>query len=234
MGLYTHLQEAIAVNRARQGGYAVRSEGASVSLSALLIGLERAALPLARLLDRWARPFHQQGLPIGAADFVPMERLPPPGTPPGYRRVMDRAQHRLLIRRLRTYRWHLLRAVAARDWPAALQASLRLLDDLQAWEAAWQVHLAMSLHLTESIALSVQRAPRYAAQSDQATEGLSTALIGVQALPLPFAPALDRRAQRLHRIGVGILVNDLPAIAARLRTDPDPPAEAAVLRAPLA
>ena len=74
----SHLRDAIALNRVRASVYARMSMGKSRTVSGALILSETATLPLARWYDSRSRAYHDKGVPLLEALFVPMSGLPEP------------------------------------------------------------------------------------------------------------------------------------------------------------
>lgn len=71
-GLTAHLRDAIRLNRARRLHHARVGGPRAFALSTVLIYVERALLPVARVLDRQAAPFVEAGVPILVADLAPL------------------------------------------------------------------------------------------------------------------------------------------------------------------
>ena len=70
----------------------------------------------------------------------------------------------------------------------------------------------MVRHLLESIGLAAVNATRFAELSAGRTRCLSRNLLLFEAKGLRTAVTLDRRAQEVHALGFGIIVNDVPSI----------------------
>ena len=210
-GMAEHLRHAIAVNRHRSARYAVATDGRSAPLSAQLIGLERATLPIAMVLDRRAQPFNRRGIDVVVGDFVPMHPLPPWDQAPRWTGVSTAPARRDLRRTLR--------ALArdgrgmARDgrWMDLANHVAECLADLHTLEHEQAAHFAMTAHLLESIGFAARNADR-TTRADPDVQPLARDLMRVQLVGLRVAIALDLQAQHLHTLNVGILVNDVPAI----------------------
>jgi hypothetical protein len=208
-----HLCEAIALNTARRPVYAQATDGRSWWLSTWLISAEQATRPVARWLDRRARPYNAVGIGIVADDFASMDAVGSPSSPSAHRGRMSLWAAAVLQLRLRRYRRSIQRAAIRRNFSAIERRSARLLRKLHRAERTQGVHLAMTVHLVESIGFAAAHAPTYAAQSGGDTDGLARDLLLVQSVGLRLAIPTDRAAQRHHQDGVGILVHDVPAIA---------------------
>lgn len=207
-----HLADAIVVNRARKPIYAALTDGRSKRLSTALIWFERGSIPLAAWTDWRAKRFNARGIPIVKDDFVSMERIRAPETPPRYRRRASDAELATLRTLVAGYAADLGRTIAASDFDAAAAASHGALLEIERLEEAWQAHLCMSRHFVESIGLCALNAPRYAAASDGATVPLSRLLLSSQRFGLRFVAGFDRMAQEIHALGAGMLLNDVPDI----------------------
>ncbi|MCP4805375.1 MAG: hypothetical protein GY884_08505 [Proteobacteria bacterium] len=82
------------------------------------------------------------------------------------------------------------------------------LQDLETLESQHEAALAMSRHLVESVA----RAALQTSELDLAKDALARDLVVLQLAGLPLCVGLDRSAQRLHRRGLNILLDELPPI----------------------
>ena len=189
MSFCEHLLDAIRLNRARRPIYARQSRGRSWLLSNVLLGLEWATLPVAWAFERRATTATRKELLDRA--FVPVHGAPAPDAlrRGGPSRRQSRAARRVL------------RQVD----PARCHPALRALEDL---EDEHDAALAMSRHLVESIARTAHQAELLGLQDD----AFARDLVRLQLAGLPLGVPLDRLAQRLHRRGVRILVDDLPSI----------------------
>lgn len=209
-GFAEHLNEAIALNTEREPLYYDATDGRTVGLSQLLITSERSLLPTAEEFDARALEFHAEGIPIVAADFVPMSGVPAYDAPI--------AHHGFLSEEARTAASTALdplRTVDPAEFQEVADKAYQALLTLAEIEATYDVHLAMTKHLLESPALAALHAIDYAALSDGRTSQLSTDLISYQ-LELPMERDLgllvDAEANQYHMEGVGIIVNDVPHI----------------------
>lgn len=207
-----HLQEAVQLNRERRDIYDRLSGGRSRSLSNRLILLERLTLPVASYLDRQAKRFQDRGIPILQQDFVSMQGVRSPFAPPRWKGVASDSQAEAIQAWFSDYRKTLSRALERNDFEAIAEASYDLLGRLEEAETRTQVHWAMSKHLIESLGLAAMNASGYAARSEGETLRLSRNFLKVQSLGLLGSVSVDRKAQGLHQLGIGIVVNDVPEI----------------------
>lgn len=215
---YGHLNDAIQINTQRLGIYAGISRGKSLPLSLRLIFLERISLLAALYFDWRAAKFQKKGIRVIANDFVPMHPLPSPLTPPLYRQVADPKTTAHIKQILKTYRNNLLTSLDKKDFHQGATLSLTTLKNIRNLEETHRCHFAMTIHLIESVGLACVNAIGYAQQSNNATQNFSRNFIKAQAFGLRFCLALDKKAQPLHRLGIGILVNDMPKIPFHLKT----------------
>ncbi|MBH24590.1 MAG: hypothetical protein CMH57_09090 [Myxococcales bacterium] len=207
-----HMREAIALNRARAPLYAERTHGASRWLSRMLVASEIACLPLARYFDHAARPFNAAGVGVVADDFVSMSLAGDPTRPPRYTGRAERRQVKALRRDVATYTRDARRLLRQGDFRGVARLTATAIEGVEAHEARCGAHFAMTIHLMESVGRAAANAPRHMDASGGASEGLSRRLVGVQLWCVSSGVPLDRRAQRSHALGVGILVNDVPPI----------------------
>ncbi|HEX7241650.1 MAG TPA: hypothetical protein VF263_15330 [Longimicrobiaceae bacterium] len=209
MSFAGHLEEAVRLNRERMPLYSRLTGGASEAVSRRLIRWETWALPVARWVDRRARPFHAAGVPVVEAAFVPMadapefrERSPDPPLPlSAFRPASGRRVRRELRRAL------------SRGGFAGVAEALR--RELAALEAAPCYH-CMLRHLLESMLRIAVLAPAHAARAagrgTRSPDGLSRLLLRLHLLALPDAAKLDALAAPIQARGVPILCRDVPPI----------------------
>ncbi|MEM6328349.1 MAG: hypothetical protein AAF791_14645 [Bacteroidota bacterium] len=194
----THVREAIALNLARRPGYVARGGARASLVSRVLVGSERALLPIARRLDRRAAALGQtEAL---ASVLMPMHDAPPADRPVSTSGTAPVARlGAALVPLLATTD----RAFRRRDHTTASRLTATLLGDLRERTEADDVYLAMAVHLAESAALGASRAHQ---------ASVLVSFVRWHLLGLPLALVLDALAAPLHARGVGILVNDLPPI----------------------
>lgn len=211
-GFREHLQAAIQLNRSRREIYDRYSGGRTRAFSNTLIGLELLSLPPAMLLDAWAKRFQERGIPIIQGDFVSMTAVRSPFAPPRWRGVANDAEAEQVQAWLAAYRKELGAALDGDDFEGLARSTHDLLGRLERTEREHRTHWAMTKHLIESLGMAAMNAGDYADASNGETRRLSRAFIRLQSMGLLGSVALDRKAQDLHRQGIGILVNDIPDI----------------------
>lgn len=207
-----HLKEAIEINRERKKIYSKMTETRSLALSRALIFFESCAMPAAIWIDRQAIQFNKMGIRVIEGDLVPMVPLPPADAPPLYRK---RASKNILSRvktELKKYRHSIRKDLERCDFLAIAERSFNFYQEVKKIEEEQNCHFAMTRHLVESLGFSALHAPLYAESSAQATIPLSKRFIWMQIFGLGIGLWLDKKAQDLHAMGAGILVNDVPRI----------------------
>lgn len=207
-----HLRDAIAINSERKKLYAQMTQNRSLWISRALIFFEKVALVFAWFIDRKAVKFHKMGIPVIANDFVPMHSLPSYDTAPMYRHKASKEVLRSIAKDLKSYRKSMKFYVFQGDFMGAAKISYDVLQRIRKMEKEHECHFAMTCHLIESIGFAALHAPRYAKESQGATISLSKTFIRVQMLGLLSSLWFDKQAGAIHRMRVGILVNDVPSI----------------------
>lgn len=216
-GLVDHLRAAIRQNVARRPDYQRRGGWRAWMLSVVLVAHERALLPFAVRLDRQARPFQREGIPILSADLQPMSLSPPPGRQlegvgawpkdwhqPLFDTVLDSVRTVRSLMRTSTLDTTQFRAVA--------HEVAKGLDALEVVERATRARLALTAHVAESIGVTAVNAVRYAEASQRRTLRLSRRFVLGQLLLLPGAVRLDLMAGIVHARGVPIFIDDVPSV----------------------
>ncbi len=208
----SHISDAIAVNRARRNYYSKITNGDSASVSGKLIAMERATLPIAWMIDRMAHKFNKAGINIIADDFVPMSLIPAQEDPPAFTGTASPEVVNELRANIASFKQVVKTSLKSDDFSSIGAAAYRSLVKIEGLETSGRCHFAMSKHIVESIGFFVLHAVRYAEASNGKTKRLSKLFIRVQVLALPFCHNIDADAQKCHKLGAGVLVNDLPAI----------------------
>ena len=219
-GLVDHLRAAIRQNVARRAGYRRRGGWRAQALSVTLVAHERSLLPFAALLDRQARRFQREGIPVLAADLQRMALSPPPG------RQLDgvRAVPRRELGWPAGFAWMAARELGAvlrrrgfhadrfRDAARVVEGAL---DALALLEGMFGARFALTEHVLESIGISALNGLAYAEQSQGRTVTLSRRFAAGQVLLLPGAVTLDVLAGPVHARGVPLFIDDVPPVPFR-------------------
>lgn len=178
----------------------------------MLIRTEYICLPFALGFDRRSKKFNEAGIPIIQDDFVPMEEIGDPHDPPMYANRAGRGEFEAVSAELHEYTRCLRNNAKTLDFERAARDTARMLAAVAEREIRCEAHFAMVRHLLESIGLAAVNAIRFAELSAGKTQLLSRDLLMFETKGVRTAVALDRRAQEVHAVGVGIIVNDLPSI----------------------
>lgn len=209
---YEHVLTGLRSNKARRPVYEKLTQGGSRALLRKIIFLQRLFLPLAWLVDQRARRFQKRGIPIVAGDLVPVADLPAPETPPRYRGRLDPAVAKRLEAELQEFKRSFWDRVKAGDLLAATGLAHDQLIRVKALEAREGCHLAMVKHFLESVGLATLHLIGYVRETRGEVLPLGKAFIAVQLIPFRSALTVDLDAQVFHARGVGLVVNDIPAI----------------------
>ena len=204
-----HMRDAIALNAARAAHYAALSDGASLPLSRRLVRIETRLIPLARWLDRQARPYHEVGIPLLRAVFEPMSSAPPPGACEAI--AIPSNHFAPLTATIRRNVRDAYRQAGFDGAARALEMELALLTRLPAVDC-------MVRHMLESARRVASLAPQHATMAQSrglsSPEWISRVLLELHLLALPIAASLDADALAVQVTGVPILAADLPVITA--------------------
>ncbi len=211
-GFYTHIQEAITINRIRKVAYARLSGGKTKSLSNALIISERLTLPIAKYYDRKGKIFNDQGIMVVQDDFVDMN------IPSFDRKVIHQsAWTEKVSNRMKFLLQEFLSTIPKKyESNEALKTVLDngrdLHQSIEALEKEQEVHLAMTKHLVESICFISNNGLKFSEQSQGSTRTLTGSLIKLHQLALKNSLWMDKWGNKFHQQNIGILVNDMPEI----------------------
>ena len=178
----------------------------------MLIRTEYICLPFALGFDRRGKRFNEAGIPIIQDDFVSMEEIRDPHDPPTYANRAGRGEFEAVSAGLNEYKRCLRDSANTFDFEQAARDTAQMLTAVAERETRCEAHFAMVRHVLESIGLAAVNAIRFAELSAGKTRFLSRNLLKFETKGVRTAVALDRRAQEVHALGVGIIVNDLPSI----------------------
>jgi len=207
-----HVKKAIALNSVRKEYYAMVSGGATSNVSRLYTSLEYCLLPLTGFFDRWALKFRKAGIPVLRDDFVSMTNIAPVESKPLRSGMLDRGGRKQLRKLLRVWQCQSGVAAARKDFIKVQLLAMSALHDLRQLELRYQCHLALSIHFVESIGLAARNADRLSQQFAGRTDNFYRAFVALQISGVRLFSKVDIEAQPFHRAGIGIIVNDLPAI----------------------
>jgi len=211
--LAEHLRDAVSINTARKKIYIGLSDGKSKSLSNRLIFFERLLILPAKFFDRKAKRFIEKGIPIMQNDFVSMNQLPKPETPPIFMSSLPKKAKENLILRINNFNTAVKSDIKVLNLQKILAEGKILLEYIIKTEKEFECHLAMIKHVTESINLIVHNGIKYSEMSGGQTVKITKTMInGHLFLLKPSLKTIDLPAQKLHNLGCGIIVNDMPDI----------------------
>lgn len=211
-GFVRHLREAIAINEQRRPRYEARTGGASRALSRRLVLYERVTLPWAWWIDQRAKKWNRRGVMIVAGDFVSMQGIRPDSAPPSRTGQATDAQLESLERRVKAFRSAAGEALDAGRFDEAARLAHGLLRELDASEAAWSCHFAMTRHVVEQVGYAALNALTWRAMTNGETDGLARSFVKGLRFGLVSSLGIDKRAQASHALGAGIILNDVPEI----------------------
>ena len=203
-----HLRDAIALNRTRAPSYAALGGDSARSISRRLILAERLLLPVAWAFDRWARRYHEAGIPLLTDVFEPINRVPPfrayQAAPPEQPRIRTSARG--------------LRGAVQRAWRTeGFAGASRVLNHIRLSLAAQPCFNCMVRHLTESalrVAHVAERHIRLASKAGLPSPCLLySLLLRMHLWGFGLAARLDDAAAPLQAAGLPILCQDVPAIS---------------------
>jgi len=211
--LAKHLREAIAINKKRRKIYIKLSNGKSKTLSNKLIFFEKLLILPAMIFDKKAKRFNKKGIPILQNDFVSMNGLPQPETPPIFTNKLPKKAFKELKQKIKKFKTSVTSDLKTLNFEETLKRGKELYKLINIYENKFGCHLAMTKHVTESLNLIVHNGIKYREMSKGKTVKITKVMIkGHLSLLIPCLKTIDIHAQKLHKIKCGIIVNDMPEI----------------------
>ncbi len=215
-GFRLHFEEAKVLNIHRRVVYAQITNGESRFVSNILIFSERILYPVAWYFDRRAKDFNSRGIGIIVNDFMPLNNnIPPVHRKPMYAKVLKSKDIKHLFYKMFLLRWNVRRELRQFNFSAAHVILVNAVDEISRYERDNNTHIAMLKHIVESAAFACKNAVLYAGSGDKKVMRLARCFINTQMLGTILSPLIDRSANRIHVLGVGIVVNDIPEIPFR-------------------
>lgn len=211
-GLYEHLDEAIKSHEQRLPVYAQLTKGLATPLFRKIATLQKLNLPIAWYIDLRARRFQKQGIPIITGDLVSMSSINPIDTPPRHRGQIPADLLEELRGRMKTYQKAMMLDLRENRFLFIASRTADLLRSVQAVEIREDCHMAMTCHMLESLGITALHGDRWLKLSKGATAGLTKLFLTIQAFPMQECLKTDRKAQDVHALGIGVIVNDVPHI----------------------
>lgn len=207
-----HVIDAIKVNRERKDYYVKVSGGETRELTRLYLALEYSILPVAAIMDAWAGKYQKLGLPVLINDFVSMESIAAPDQMLARNGSLDKIGLKVFDSILSAYNHESSAAARNKDFAMVQFYAIKALSDLRKLEKAQNCNLSMSIHLIESAGLAARNAAALSRASNGRTDNFYRAFIILQNVGLKGFARIDKKAQKFHQAGIGIITNDLPAI----------------------
>lgn len=203
-----HVQEAIKINKERLSLYAKLSKGKSVKVSLSLIAMEEALLPLARILDLRAHHFMKNGVPLLEREIVPMT-LPPfetALTPLSLTPVS--IDHSDMIGQLQL-------ALKEEDYDELYSIADTAVEELN---RAPKTN-CLTRHFMESIRRAAHYAPFHILKAKEqqlrTPKNIIRDFVRLHFLGLRWAKLIDAMALETQEMGIPIICQDVPEIAAQ-------------------
>ena len=211
-GFTTHIKDAIRINRKRKQYYARVSGGGTRRLSNFLIALEFLVLPIAKYYDLKAARFTRAEIGVVRDDFAEMI-VKPMESKPTFIHVLSAKIYDSTLAKIKAY----LKMVGdLNDFKTIEEISLEFLNIIKNDEQNFEIHLAMLGHLIESAIKIAHNGAKYNLLTKGESEGLSFSLLRLHFFAIRHALVIDRMANKFHKQGIGIIVNDLPEIVVSL------------------
>jgi hypothetical protein len=211
-GLYEHLYEAITSHESRMPYYASVTDGKSDPIFKKIAFMQRMNLPIAWYIDVQARKFQKNGIPIIIGDLKSMSTIPSKETKPKYHGTFNSQILGDIRTHLRDYQKKALKFVKDAKFAEVAAETLKMVNYVRHMEKQHQAHMAMTVHMLDSVGYTALHAAKYQADSQGKTDNLSRQFLTIQILPLQECLPTDKNAQALHGLGAGVIVNDVPDI----------------------
>lgn len=208
-----HILEAIELNKQRKPLYIHITQGKSDSISNLLIASEYLSLLYGKLLDSYAFPYQQAGIPILCDEIISMDHTPSflPTVP------LTRDEQHYIYHPPETERYtQVMKDVYQATHNFSLLAQITE-NELEKIKHLPHFH-CMYRHLLESILRACKLAPNHIENAwslhidPQGVMQLSWLFISFQLSSFELGMALDIRAFPLQKAGIPIICRDVPPI----------------------
>lgn len=211
-GFRAHFVEATHLNLQRKHIYSQLTGGKSKRVSNILIFAEKLLFPVAWYFDMRAKRFNQQGISIIVDDFMALDNLPSPNRSPIYKNVLPCRDIRFLFATMFRLRWKVRRLLHRYNFAGVHMLVIEHIDLIANLEEERGVHIAILKHILESVAFAAKNAVGYTSMANRGAMRLASCFIKTQMLGTIMSPLIDRSANKIHKLGIGILYNDIPDI----------------------
>lgn len=211
-GLYEHLAEAIQSHKERMPYYSEQTNGKSDPIFKKIADLQSLNLPIAWFIDLQARKFHKKGIHIITADLKSMATIFPKEKPPSYCGKMPAAAFAEARIKIKNFQQKAMKHLKTHNFSGVAAATHEIVTYIKNSEKKYGAHMAMTVHMLDSIGYCALHAAEYQKQTDGATDHLASQFLTIQVFPMQECLPTDEKAQTLHQMGVGAIVNDVPDI----------------------
>jgi len=218
-GFRLHFIEATEINKIRKIYYAEKTNGKSLRVSNIMIYFEKFLYPIAWYFDKKAEKFNKQGIPIIVDDFVSLRNISLVDTAPKYQNICNLSEIKILAKNLFILRKSVRKSVRKFDFITVCKLTAKTIEQIIETEKRLSVHLSMIKHILESVGYASQNAVKYTENSDIKVKKLAAQFINIQMQGTILSPLIDREANKIHSLGFGIIVNDIPDIPFDLNSE---------------
>ncbi|MBF0548487.1 MAG: hypothetical protein HQM08_28890 [Candidatus Riflebacteria bacterium] len=210
--LTQHMKDSMRINAERKPYYAKKSNNATIQLSDRMISIGKTGLMIGSKIDRWGEKFNRQGIPIIQNDVVSMSTIPAMDTLPIRKGVLTPEQQKDVKAQIFDFQTSMFTMILSKDFQNISLLASQFLKKIKAFEEVNSCNLTMVRHLVESVGYIALHSIDYDKQSKGATRRLSQSFLLVHLVSLRYAPDIDFQAQPFHKLGIGIVLNEIPQI----------------------
>ena len=211
-GLYEHLADAIRSHEERMPFYARLTRGESDSIFKTIASKQKMNLPVSWYIDVQARKFQKDGIPIIVGDLKNMNTIRPKEQAPDFTNTMPEEVFTDISLHIRDLQKKAMRALSKNNFNEVAAETYNTARYIRMLENKYRAHMAMTVHMLDSLGYTSLHAAQYQKQSAGETDSLARQFIAIHIIPLQDCLPTDQKAQKLHKLGVGVIVNDVPDI----------------------
>ncbi len=210
---YTHVKDALIINKQRKHIYSDLSNGKTKFLSGKLLVFENSLIPVAKLFDAWARKLRRKGYPVLESDFVSMSLISKAETKVIGISPLKKATKARIKELSNSYLKEALTLANQNRFLELSELSRTFISNIDLIQKKENLLFPLTIHLAESVGLAAKNAHNLCNQYKGKTNRFYSSFIRAQLIGLiPFG-SLDFEANQFHTQEIGILVNDLPVIS---------------------